>query len=52
VKRISLGPRLSNHAFAAIERAAREILDKGTFGFNADIMPSSRIAEIMSGKVV
>lgn len=50
VKRISVGPRLSNHAFAAIQRAAREMLDEGTFSFCGDIMPSSRIAEIMSGK--
>lgn len=50
VKRISLGPRLVNHTYAAIERAAREILDHGTFGFCGDIMPSAKIAETMSGK--
>lgn len=50
VKRISLGPRLSNLAFGAIERAAREILDSGTFTFCANIMPSARISQIMAGK--
>lgn len=50
VKRISLGPRLSNAAFGAVERAAREILDRGTFEFNRDVMSSAKVAEMLSGK--
>ncbi len=49
VKRISLGPRLSNAAFGAVERAAREILDKGTFEFTRDAMPSARVSEMLRG---
>lgn len=49
VKRISLGPRLSNAAFGAVERAAREILEKGTFEFTREAMPSARIAGILRG---
>lgn len=47
VKRISLGPRLSNAAFGIVERAAREILDKGTFEFTRDVMPSAKVAEVL-----
>lgn len=47
VRRISLGPRLSNAAFGIVERAAREILDKGTFEFNRDIMPSAKVAQML-----
>lgn len=50
VKRISLGPRLSNAAFGAVERAAREILDKGTFTFNSEVMPSARVAALLGGE--
>lgn len=50
VKRISLGPRLTNYAYGAVERAAREILEAGTFEFNRDVMPSARIADILAGK--
>jgi len=50
VKRISLGPRLSNAAFAAVERAAREILGKGTFTFNRDVMPSATVAAMLKSQ--
>jgi 2-methylisocitrate lyase-like PEP mutase family enzyme len=50
VKRISLGSRLSSLAFGAVERAAREMLDKGTFTFNRDVMPFAKTQEILSGK--
>ncbi|MBD0413530.1 isocitrate lyase/PEP mutase family protein [Oryzicola mucosus] len=43
IRRISLGPRLTQAAFGAVERAAREILDKGTFGFMGDVMPFDRL---------
>jgi 2-methylisocitrate lyase-like PEP mutase family enzyme len=46
VKRISLGPRLTNYAFAAVERAAQEVLVEGTFTFARDVMPSARIVEL------
>ncbi|WP_274626645.1 isocitrate lyase/PEP mutase family protein [Arvimicrobium flavum] len=50
VKRISLGPRLSAAAFGVVERAAKEILERGTFQFTSLAMPSGRIAEILGGK--
>lgn len=50
VKRISLGSRLSSAAFAAVERAAREILDKGTFEFNRDVMPFGKVQDILGGR--
>ena len=43
-------PRLTNYAYGAVERAAREILEAGTFEFNRDVMPSARIADILAGK--
>jgi 2-methylisocitrate lyase-like PEP mutase family enzyme len=39
IRRISLGPRLTQAMFRAVDRAAREILDKGTFTFMEDITP-------------
>lgn len=50
VKRISLGPRLSNAAFGAVQRAAREILDKGTFEFTRDGMISAEVAAALTGE--
>lgn len=50
VRRISLGPRLSNAAFGAVRRAAREILEKGTFEFTRDGMTSAEVAAILAGK--
>jgi 2-methylisocitrate lyase-like PEP mutase family enzyme len=50
VRRISLGPRLSSAAFAAVERAAKEILEKGTFEFNRDVMPSAKVAEMLRSR--
>ena len=37
IKRISTGPRMTQAMFGAVERAAREILDKGTFTFIGDV---------------
>lgn len=37
IKRISTGPRMTQAMFGAVERAAREILDKGTFSFIGDV---------------
>lgn len=39
VARISLGSALSRAALGAVSRAAREMLDGGTFGFNESAMP-------------
>lgn len=50
VKRISLGPRMTQAAFGAVERAGKEILEQGTFEFTRDATPSSRIAEIIGKK--
>ena len=38
VRRVSLGSRLTNHAFAALEKACREMLDHGTFTFARETM--------------
>jgi 2-methylisocitrate lyase-like PEP mutase family enzyme len=38
VKRVSLGSKLTNAAFGAVRRAAREILDGGTFSFSNEGM--------------
>jgi len=37
VRRISTGPRLTQAMFAAVERAAREMLEKGTFTFAGEV---------------
>lgn len=37
-KRISLGSKLTNHAFAAVRRAATEIIEAGTFDFAREAM--------------
>ena len=39
VRRISTGPRLTQAMFAAVERAAREMLEKGTFTFAGEVTP-------------
>lgn len=39
VRRLSTGPRLTQAMFWAVERAAREMLDKGTFTYMGDIAP-------------
>ena len=50
IRRISLGPRLTQTAFWAVERAAREILDKGTFGFARDIVPFGELQGLFTAK--
>lgn len=50
IRRISLGPRLTQTAFWAVERAAREILDKGTFSFARDIVPFGDLQGLFSAK--
>ena len=48
VRRISLGSKLTNLAFGAVERAAGEMLGRGTFNFAQDIMPFARLQEMFS----
>lgn len=52
VRRISLGPRLSNAVFGAVRRAAREILDKGTFEFTRDGMSSAEVAAALGSETI
>lgn len=46
VKRISLGSKLTTSAFGAVERAAREILQSGTFAFAREAMDFDRLQEM------
>lgn len=48
VKRISLGPWLTNFAFGMLETAAREIQQDGTFGFTRAAMPFGKLQELFS----
>ena len=43
VKRISLGPWLTNFAYGMLETAAHEIQQDGTFGFTRAAMPFSKL---------
>jgi 2-methylisocitrate lyase-like PEP mutase family enzyme len=47
VRRVSTGSALSRAALGAFLRAARELLDYGTFGFNHDAAQSSEIAGML-----
>lgn len=49
-KRISLGSKLSNYAFGMLERAAHEMLDKGTFEFSRDAMAFARLQAMFSAE--
>jgi 2-methylisocitrate lyase-like PEP mutase family enzyme len=48
-KRISLGGTLSRVAFGALVRAARELLESGTFRFAADALPTPELEAFMRG---
>lgn len=48
IKRISTGPRMTQAMFGAVERAAREILDKGTFSFIGDVTPFTTLQGMFS----
>lgn len=50
IRRISLGPRLTQVAFGAVSRAAREILDRGTFTFIGEATPFGELQSLFSGK--
>jgi 2-methylisocitrate lyase-like PEP mutase family enzyme len=49
-KRISLGSKLTNVAFGAVERAAGEILRDGSFGFAREAMPFAKLQAMFSRK--
>jgi 2-methylisocitrate lyase-like PEP mutase family enzyme len=48
VKRISLGSKLTNAAFSAVRRAAREILDEGSFDFARQAMPFDELQALFA----
>jgi 2-methylisocitrate lyase-like PEP mutase family enzyme len=48
VKRVSLGSKLTNAAFGAVRRAAREILDGGTFRFSDEGMSFADLTQLFS----
>lgn len=47
VKRISVGSALARAAFGAFLRAAREMRERGTFGFAADAVPYAEITALL-----
>lgn len=47
-RRISLGSKLTNCAFGLLERASREMLEQGTFGFANDAMAFARLQKMFS----
>ena len=47
-RRISLGSKLTNYAFGALERASREMLEQGSFGFSRDAMPFAKLQAMFS----
>ncbi|TIR79754.1 MAG: isocitrate lyase/phosphoenolpyruvate mutase family protein [Mesorhizobium sp.] len=49
VKRVSLGPWLTNFAFGMLETAAREIQQDGTFGFTRSAMPFGKLQALFRG---
>jgi 2-methylisocitrate lyase-like PEP mutase family enzyme len=49
VRRISLGSSLSRAALGALMRAAREILDQGTFGSAKEALPYPELQRLMAG---
>lgn len=48
VKRISLGSKLTNLAFGAVERAAKEMRETGTFTFARDAMAFGRLQKMFA----
>jgi 2-methylisocitrate lyase-like PEP mutase family enzyme len=48
VRRISLGSKLTNLAFGAVERAGRQMLDEGSFAFARDIKPFGELQRLFS----
>jgi len=48
-KRISLGSKLTTLAFGAVERAAVEMLSRGSFAYGREVMPFARLQKMFSG---
>lgn len=48
IRRISTGPRMTQAMFGAVDRAAREILDKGTFSFIGEVTPFATLQGMFS----
>lgn len=49
VRRISVGSALSRAALGAFLRGAREIRERGTFGFAAEALPYAEANDLMAG---
>jgi len=47
-RRISVGSKLTNYAFASVEKASREMLDHGTFTYARDAMPYATLQKLFS----
>jgi 2-methylisocitrate lyase-like PEP mutase family enzyme len=47
-RRISLGSKLTNYAFASLEKASREMLDDGTFTFAREATPFATLQNLFS----
>ena len=47
-RRISLGSKLTTYAFGMLRKAAREMLDEGSFGFSRDGMPFGELQAMFS----
>jgi 2-methylisocitrate lyase-like PEP mutase family enzyme len=48
VKRISVGGSFARAALGALVRAAREVKEKGTFGYAADALPSAEVKRYLA----
>ncbi|MEM7378175.1 MAG: isocitrate lyase/phosphoenolpyruvate mutase family protein [Pseudomonadota bacterium] len=52
VARISIGGALARAALGLVRRAAREMLDEGTFGFSAGQIPDAELCALFGGRAV
>ncbi len=50
VARVSLGALVTRAVFRSVFRAAREVIEHGTFGFVSDAMPSRDVDACMAGR--
>lgn len=50
VKRISVGGSFARAAFGAVQRAAKEVFEQGSFTYANDAMPGADIAALMSSE--
>ena len=48
VRRISIGGSMARATFGLVRRAAREILDHGTFGYAAEQIPDAELCRLFS----